>query len=530
MRYLKVKMILFLILSFSFAQAQVPSTSSDQTAPPQSELVPKNPANNLPNELEQKKEDELLVFAKGKKFIYMTLGIEHEEKYKDLPADLKPKGDFRKITTFKQDAGSKVLRFTPTADGVGTLTLHDKKGKKIAEYRLVVKKNKLDTVAREMQSLLGDIEGISIKIVNGKVVVDGQILLPRDYNRIYKVVKEFGENASNLVTMSPVAMKKIAEYIAREINNPEIEVRSVNDKIFLTGTANSNEERANAEIIAKSYIPPVVVEEAEAQKIVQRPQALNQGIINLIQVKQAAAPPSKLVQVVIHYVELSKDYNKSFRFQFMPSLKDDSAMKFSAGSNSDSGVVSEFTATINNLLPKLNWLKSHGHARVLESTTILVRDGESATISSERKFPQVTIMNSGQQQTNGGEVIGIKTQVQPIIGGERSDTIDLKINFGIKAPAGQTASGLIVASNEVNTNISVRNTQSAAIGGLIQNNSTTAYNRLPSDVSTNPILSLYASKDFTRGQSQFVVFVTPVIKSSASSGAEKIKKKFRLRD
>lgn len=71
---------------------------------------------------------------------------------------------------------------------------------------------------------------------------------------------------------------------------------------------------------------------------------------------------------------------------------------------------------------------------------------------------------------------------------------------------------------------------SAAVGGLISNESGTDFNRLPENTSANPLFSLYASKSFRRNQSQFVVFVTPIIKSSASAGADRIKRKFRIRD
>lgn len=66
------------------------------------------------------------------------------------------------------------------------------------------------------------------------------------------------------------------------------------------------------------------------------------------------------------------------------------------------------------------------------------------------------------------------------------------------------------------------------MGGLITNDSATNFNKLPANASANPLISLYASKDFRRNQSQFVVFVTPLIKSSASAGSDKIKRKFRL--
>jgi pilus assembly protein CpaC len=92
-----------------------------------------------------------------------------------------------------------------------------------------------------------------------------------------------------------------------------------------------------------------------------------------------------------------------------------------------------------------------------------------------------------------------------------------------------SAAGPFTNSNNMQTTIIVRSGQSAAVGGLIKNNSSTDYNKLPSGAA-NPLFRLYASKSFQRNQSQFVVFVTPIIKSSASAGSEKVKQKFRLRD
>jgi pilus assembly protein CpaC len=125
--------------------------------------------------------------------------------------------------------------------------------------------------------------------------------------------------------------------------------------------------------------------------------------------------------------------------------------------------------------------------------------------------------------------VGIASKVTPVILGERSDSLSLDVNFKIDALTGLSAQGPQTSTNQIETAIVVRSGQSAAIGGLIRNSSNTGYNR-PGRVPENPIISLYASKDFQRNQSQFVVFITPIIKSSASAGSEKIKKKFRLRD
>jgi pilus assembly protein CpaC len=463
-----------------------------------------------------------------RKFINLTLGIEHEEKLTKMPDFITFKGDFKKIVTASYSKEINVLRLMPVREGVASLTIHDRTGRAIAEFRLDVKKSKLDAVVREMQTLLGDIEGIQIKVVNNRVLVDGQVLLPRDLNRIYAVVAQFSDQADTLVTLSPLAQKKIAEFIARDINNPEIEVRAVNDKFVLQGWAGSQDEKDRAEIIAKTYVPALHMEVAVEQGKVKPPKPANDGVINLIQIKAGAPPPPpKIIQLVLHYVELKKDYAKGFNFQFTPAIADGSSLSFQSGSEGAGGLTSTISGTINNLLPKLNWAKNHGHARVLESSSLIVQDGRKGTINAGSSIP---IKNTTEQGQSTQLVdIGLFSAITPTILGERSDSINLDISFEIKALTGNTSEGPLISKNTINTAITVRSGQSAAIGGLIRSGASTVYND-PRRVPNNPIISLYASKDFQRNQSQFVVFVTPIIKSSASSGSEKIKKKFRLRD
>lgn len=471
------------------------------------------------------------IIYKSRKFINLTLGIEHDEKLPDLPPNIEFKGDFKRIVTaaYAKDLG--LIRFNPLREGFATLTIHDKRnGKVVAEYRIDVKKSHLDKVVREIRALLGDIEGISIKIVNNKVIVDGQILLPKDLARIFNVVRQFGEQASSLVTLSPLAQKKIAEFIMRDINNPEIEVRAVNEKIILQGWANSEEESKRAEIIAKTYLPDIIIDAAEDGGPIKKRKPLNDGVINLIQIKEAAPkPPNKMIQLVVHYVELSKDYSKNFKFQFTPSLQDGSQLSFQTGGASAGGVVSTITGIVDSLLPKLNWAKQHGHARVLESTSLIVEDGKKGDIKQVTNQPYAVIGPDNTQGTAFAEV-GIVTSITPVLLGEKSGSVHMEMSFEVSSMIGQTAAGApIVSKNVMSSTITVRDRQSAAVGGLIRNSTSTGYNR-PDSRITNPIISLYASKAFSKSQSQFVVFVTPIIKTSASSGSEQIKKKFRLQD
>lgn len=459
----------------------------------------------------------------------LYIGIEYQEKLPSLPAGATFKGDYKKVTKVALARELSTLYFTPTAEGTATLTVHDAKGDKVYEFSLNVKKSNLTQVAREIRTLLADIEGITIKIINGRVVVDGQILLPRDMSRIHSVVRQFEGIASSIVTLSPLAQRKIAQIIETAIGNPEITVRAVNDKFILEGVADNRDERDKAEIIAKTYVPDIIVEEAVKDGIIQK--IKRDMVINLIGIKPSPpSEPGKIIQLVIHFVEVNKNYQKGFRFQWMPDLKDDSGVTFSSSSNQDSkGLVSSITGTVSNLLPKLNWAKTHGHARVLQSSSLLVMNGQKGDLRSVVRIPFQTINAQGQASTNFEEA-GMVTSVTPKLINPRSDSIELQLDFSVKNLLGITDQGPMISDNAIQTSLVVRSGQSAAVGGLITNSTGTDYNKLPKNVSENPIISLYASKSFQRNQSQFVVFITPIIKSSASAGSEKIKKKFQLRD
>jgi pilus assembly protein CpaC len=295
-----------------------------------------------------------------KKFITLTIGLTQDENLSFIPKGVQFKGTYRTVTKVFLARGLKMLRFSPYKVGTATLTLHDQNERKIFEYIITVRKSSLQKVAREIRALLGEIEGITVKIINNKVVVDGEILLPRDMNRIYSVVSQYGKQASSIVSLSPLAQRKIAELIERDINNPEVHVRAVNSKFILEGVANDPSEKQRAEIIAKTYVPDVIIEAAEQGGIIKKRKV--DAVINLLTVKPAPeARPGKIIQVVVHYVELSKDYERGFRFQWTPTIEDGSKMRIQQGGNgvSPGGVVSSLTAVVSNLLPRLNWAKQH---------------------------------------------------------------------------------------------------------------------------------------------------------------------------
>lgn len=441
---------------------------------------------------------------------------------------LKFEGTYAKFTGLVYDPKTLSIRFSPRRNGVGTL--HIKEGRKILKkYTVEVRKTDLNRIVHEMRQLLKEIDGITIKIINKKVIVDGEIFVPRDMKRIYSVVQEYGKQAASFVTLSASAQNKVARFMEREIGNPNITVKAANEKFILRGTVSSPEEKRNALVIAQLYAPGVVTEKAVAEGAV-RERNVKDVIIDLIKVEQ---PPkkenrqNKLIQLVVHYIELEKTYDNQFRFQWAPAIEDKS--NFTYGESSAAGdVFRSITGVISNFIPKLNWAKSFGFARILHSSNLIVEEDVAGKISAKINYPYRTFGGPNGTPSVEFAEAGVEGELKAKIVGVRKDGVRLGVNFKIANFLGTFSGAPIVSNRSITTSLFVRSGLSAAIGGVVSSSNNSGFNREPSESKGEPLFNLLASKDFQKNQNQFVVFVTPIIKSSASSGVEEIKQKFRV--
>ena len=367
---------------------------------------------------------------------------------------LKFEGTHTKITGLVYDSKTLSIRFSPKKKGVGTL--HIKEGSKILKrYTVSVRKTDLNRVAYEIQLLLKEIDGINIKIINNKVAVDGEIFVPKDMKRIFNVVKEYGAQAVNLVSLSASAQNKLARFMEREIGNPNITVKAANGKFILRGTVSSQEEKDNAFIISQLYAPSVVTESAvTAGKV--RDRNVTDVIINLIRVEK---PPkkqdrqNKLIQLVVHYVELEKDYDNQFRFQWSPAIEDKSTVTYGE-STATGDIFKSITGTISNFIPKLNWAKSFGFARILHSSNLIVENKVKGQIQAKVNYPYRTI--EGGVPTVGFVPTGIEGELRATIVGARQDGVRLDVNFTIYNFLGIVGGGPIKSTRSISTSLFVR--------------------------------------------------------------------------
>ena len=470
-------------------------------------------------------------------YLDLVTGVYKDVKFEDLPDDQIFKLEdtsYRKYADLIYDNERKVMRFKPKKTGSFTLRFINKRRPNLIlkQVRVTVQQKNLDKVASEIRKLLKEIEGIEIKVLNNKVIVDGYILLAKDMNRIAMVLTQYKEDqVASLVRLSPLTKRKIADRIEAEIDNPNIYVDVINDFYMLEGTESWAGEAARAKNIAEAHISDTLTKFAESstrggtqiKPLIKDPTKI--VINNIIPVGAPKDPPKKLIQIVVHYVELSKDYNRGFNFSWAPTLQENSSVEISTGGTGTSDLLSSFTATINNLLPKLNWAREHGHARILNTMNVLVEEGQRGIVNRETTIQPIPGALGAQVPPPITARIG--TEVTPETNPEKPGDIRMDIKINITEVLESDVNQVITSGNNVTTIVSVKNKQSAAIAGLLRSRSSTGYNRNPAG-GDNVLFRLGASKNLSREHSQFVIFLTPIQKPTASQGVDKIKKKFRI--
>ncbi len=545
--YLSVIIVLFLffqtqifgkVLAQTETPVVAPSAPAQVLAAPEEEItVPENdkePLFLLDGALPNKKRiRRSLSLIKGVK-------VDEEILIPSLPLKVLPIGqDLISIVRIKN---SDIFRIEPLKAGSGIVTLHNKKtGQIYSELHIDVRESYVDKAIRELKALMSDIEGLEYKVLNGGVLIDGYVMLPQDLFRVSNVVFTYagstGEistptgsfKVSSLVVLSPIARKRIIEYISREVNNPEVTVTSIGDYIKLEGSVNSEDEKKRIADLVAIYLPTYITEEnlggIKNVKIMPRKPGNNAAdfILNLITVRKQEDkedPPPKMIQVVFHFVGFSERYLKSFKFDFSPVVSTGAAMQLNASQQSGGqNSIDSIAGLVSNLLPKISWAKTHGFLRVLDTASILTQDDKEGKLERGASATSAPA-TAGAPGSSASATTNIV--VTPKISQPRAGLISLVLSVS-NTPGG----GSINSTTKVTTNITVRDRQSAAFGGIISKATNNDYG-VPAD--KNALFTLNASKSYTKNSGNFVVFVTPIIKTSASAGVEQIKKKFRLKE
>lgn len=483
-------------------------------------------------------------------FLFSTISFAQENKTEVAPKELEiilgifkiVKLDFvpstkiqvenESILNYQLIPSKREITFKGVKPGKTSVIIRNTVGDIKARYQITVTQNNNSKVVQKLKDFLGDIEGLEIGIKGDTVYAGGKIFNPSDIGRIVIILDKFPD-VIRLVELSPLTQNIIAKKMQEEIQKAgmkTVSVRVVNGSFWLDGTVDSDGKKSLAEKIAIAYIPDRIESLARRTDSVQK---VTKNIIeNFINVnKQSSPPPTpKQLKISAQFVELTRDYNKIFGFKWSPILGGTGgSISFGKNNGGLTTATSDdsFAGTISNLFPKLAAAKSAGHARVIQSGVIITKNQVNGKISKKSEKPFQ--IGNGEFAKPEKAVSGFDLQVTPQILAE--EKIDLKVGISVSSTVGDPPETL---SNNISTSIVVKSKESAVVGGIVINKTSTDFDR-NSPFGTDqvedgsPLFTFLRSKAYLTNKSQFVVFLTPEIIESASTGVDEIKRKFKKR-
>lgn len=281
------------------------------------------------------------------------------------------------------------------------------------------------------------------------------------------------------------------------------EVLPVYDGVFISGDISTAGAAATAMQLAERHVPG--------------------GVANGLAVQQA-----QQVLLEVRFIEASRAVVREFGIGFNGNQPGD----FAFGTNADplSGAIAQATAAASRAFTggfsidaTINALEEKGVLRTLARPNLVALSGDTASFLAGGEFP-IPVGQANQVVTIEFREFGVGLAFTPTVLGE--DMINIKVrpevsaidNTSAVSINGVAVPGLSVRRTE--TTVELRDGQSFAIAGLLQNSYVNDARNTPW-LSKVPVLgALFSSKRFERSETELVIIITPRLVQPAASLAD----------
>jgi pilus assembly protein CpaC len=410
------------------------------------------------------------------------------------------------IADVKQVGGGSELILTGVGEGRTSLLVWRANDSRIS-YLIVVRKQDPKEVVSEVRALLGDREGIQIRVVGDRVYLDGETITTDDYERVQQVTTLY-PSVKSFVRPSANAKRLAAEALNRAFQKAGlrgVQATVLGGTIFLEGWVESKEDIAKADLVVKA-----VGERAE----------------NLLVVGT-----KRMVMVEVEFVEVAYNDNKAVGIK--PPLSLVSADGTGAIFNLVKPIpglgdvattpVAAFQSTLSattDFSIKARFDQAYG--RVLSQPKLVCASGEKAEFLAGGEVPILSI--TANQASVEYKKYGIMLNITPTA--DRSGNIGTEVFAevsDIDNTLGIHQGGYDVPAfkvRNVKTNVTVKDGETIALSGLFNYSEEKDISKIPLFGHIPIIGELFKSRQFIDKKTELAIYVTPRIVSPSS---EKVK-------
>ncbi len=382
-------------------------------------------------------------------------------------------------------------------EGRTTLLVWKGSGQRLS-YVISVKRQDPHEVIAELRKLLGEMEGISVRMVGDRIYLDGQAYTAADADRIEEILALYPA-VKSFVKISPSTKRLVAQNLNASFQKAglkNVEATVVGSSVFLEGSVESEQELHKAELITKA-----MGEEVENLLVI----GVKRMILSEVQFVEVRRSSKDRIGVK-YPTDVTGTATSSVNVirQFAPSPSAELSARGSVTGSSDFA---------------LGFQANDGHARLLAQPRLVCASGEQAEFlaGGEVPIPLVTANHVSVEYKQYGIILKLrptadrKGNIQNELEAEVSEvdtSVAVSVGGAVSVPGFRT--------RKVKTNVTVRHGETIVLSGVFSHDEQKFVSKVPG-LGNIPILGeLFKNRAFDASKRELLIFVTPRIVSPDS--------------
>lgn len=388
--------------------------------------------------------------------------------------------------------GNNQVLIIGQSEGKTTLLIWKSSGQRIS-YLIAVRRQDPNEIIAEIKKLLGEIEGVSVRMVGDRIYLDGQAYTTQDADRIDQVVSLY-PNVKSFVKIAPNAKKLVAQNLNAAFQKAglrNVQANVVGSTIFLEGSVESQQDLQKAELITK---------------------AIGEKVENLLVVGI-----KRMILSEVQFVEIRRNGRDRYGIRYPTDISGSAAAIATVNQELFPGTFGSGASTLTlNASSDLSigFQVNDGYGRLLAQPKLVCASGEKAEFLAGGQVPIPLITNN--QFSVEFKPYGVILNLRPTA--DRNGNIQTEIeaeaseiDTSVAVSFGGSASVPGFRTRKVKTNVTVRHGETIVLSGVFSHDEQKAVSKLPGLGHIPIVGELFKNRAFDSTKRELVIFVTPRI-------------------
>ncbi|HLL04327.1 MAG TPA: pilus assembly protein N-terminal domain-containing protein [Myxococcaceae bacterium] len=377
-------------------------------------------------------------------------------------------------------------------EGKTTLLIWKSSGQRVS-YLIAVRRQDPNEIISEIKKLLGEIEGVSVRMVGDRIYLDGQAYTTQDADRIDQVVSLY-PNVKSFVKIAPNAKKLVAQNLNAAFQKAglrNVQANVVGSTIFLEGSVESQQDLQKAELITK---------------------AIGEKVENLLVVGI-----KRMILSEVQFVEIRRNSRDRYGIRYPTDITGTVSASASISQELFPGTFGSGTSTMALQAGSefsVGFQANDGYGRLLAQPKLVCASGEKAEFLAGGQVPIPLITNN--QFSVEFKPYGVILNLRPTA--DRNGNIQTEIeaeaseiDTSVAVSFGGSAAVPGFRTRKVKTNVTVRHGETIVLSGVFSHDEQKAVSKLPGLGHIPIVGELFKSRAFDSTKRELVIFVTPRI-------------------